>query len=40
LQAAIATVGAWRNRDAKRMTIFATATILAALIVAFGRSVE
>jgi len=40
LQAAIATVGAWRNRDAKRMTIFAAVTILAALIVVFGHSVE
>ncbi len=40
LQAAIATVGAWRDRDAARIALFGAATVLAAAIVVFGRSVE
>lgn len=40
LQAAIATIGAWRNDDTARTAIFGTATGLAALIVVFGRPVE
>ena len=40
LQAAIATVSAWRNRDAARTALFAIITLLAASIVVFGRSVE
>lgn len=40
LQSAIATIGAWRNRERLRMTIFGAASVLAALIVVFGRSVE
>ncbi len=40
LQAAIATVGAWRRGDRVRAALFAGATVLAALIVTFGRPVE
>jgi hypothetical protein len=40
LQAAIATTGAWRSRDAARTAIFGAATILAASIVVLARPIE
>ena len=40
LQAAIATVAAWRDRDVSRIALFGAATGLAASIVIFGRPVE
>ncbi|WOI58348.1 hypothetical protein [Palleronia sp. LCG004] len=40
LQGAIAVLGAWRDRDPVRLALFGTATLLAMIIVLFGRSVE
>lgn len=40
LQAAIATISAWRRRDVTKASLFGAGTILAASIVIFGRSVE
>lgn len=40
LQAAIATVGAYRNHDTRRTALFGAATGLASVIVLFGRAVE